>query len=170
MKNTKIDEVHYNASGERVSIPLDEQKVQSEPPRRGPGSRLIARKIEEEKEKMKDYAERLMALTSRYLAPEPTKFQAAIANAEVTTGGGSSYMRIRVRDYIKAGDTMTMTFDSATKRPIKTEVNTSLDDDPITILLAFDQIHDGPNYPGKTVVRSDAKQLEVRVFTYDYRI
>jgi len=170
LKNAKIDEVHYNASGERVSIPLDEQKAQSEPPRRGPGHRIIAKKMEEEKDKMKDYVERLMSLTRSYLASDPAELQAAIANAEVTTGGGSSVVRIRMRNYVKTGDSMTMSFDQATKRPTKTEVNTSLDEAPVTIVLAFDQIHEGPNYPGKTVVKADAKQLEVRVFTYDYRL
>ena len=170
LKNAKVDEVHYSVGGERVSIPLDEQRAQSEPPRRGPGHRLIAKKIEEEKEKMKEYVERLMSLTSRYLASDPAKLQAAVAGAEITTGGSSSLLRIRMRDYVKYGDSMTMSFDPATKRPVKTEVNTSLDDAPVTIVLAFDQIHEGPNYPGKTVVSSGAKQLEVRVLTYDYRL
>jgi hypothetical protein len=170
LKNAKVAEVHYSASGERVSIPLNEQAAQPQAPRRGPGHRLIAKKMEEEKDKMKDYIERLMSLTGRYLAADPAKLQAALGNAEVTTGGGSNQVRIRMRDYVKAGDSMTMSFDPATKRPTRTEVSTSLDDAPVTIVLAFDQIHDGPNYPGKTVVRSDAKQLEIRVFTYDYRL
>jgi hypothetical protein len=169
LKNTKVDEIHYSASGERVSISLNDQKAQSEPRRRGPGSRIIAKKIEEEQEKMKKYIERLMALTSRYLADDPAKFQAAIANAEVTTGG-SSQVRIMMRNYVKTGDMMTISFDSATHRPTKTEINTRLDDASVSIRLAFDQIRKGPSYPGRTVVRSDAKQLEVRVFTYDYRL
>ena len=37
---------------------------------------------------MKEYIERLMSLTSRYLAPEPGKLQAAFATAEVTMSGG----------------------------------------------------------------------------------
>ena len=170
LKNAKVDEVHYNPSGERVSIPLDEQKIEAESPRRGPGHRLIVKKIEEEKSKMKEYIERLMSLSSRYLASDPARLQAAMTGAEVTTGGGNSHVRIRIRDYVKSGDSMTMSFDPSTKRPIQTEVNTMLDDTPVTIVLGFDQIHDGPNYPGKTVVKADAKQLEVRVFTYDYRL
>jgi hypothetical protein len=170
LKSAKIDEIHYNATGERVSIPLVEQKSQSEPHRRGPGSRLMAKKIEERQEEVKQYIERLMALTNRYLATERTRLQAAMAGAEVTTRGGTNEMRIVMRDYVKSGDNLTMTFDSATKRPTKTEVNTTLDDAPISIGLAFDQVHNGPSYPGRTVVRSDAKQLELRVFTYDYRL
>jgi len=170
LKNTKVDEIHYDAGGERVSIPLDQRQAQSEAPRRGPGHRLIARKIEEEKEKMRDYIERLTALASRYPGPDQARLQASISKAEVTTGGGSSQVRIRMRDYVKPGDSMTMIFDPATKRPVKTEINTFLDDAPVSIVIAFDQLRDGPNYPGKIVMSSITKQLEIRVFTYEYRL
>lgn len=169
LKNAKIDEIHYNPSGERVSIPIDERKAQTEPRRRGPGSRLIARKIEEEQEKMKEYIERLMAFTSRYLASDPAKLQAAMAKADVTTVGGSGTTRITMRDFVKTGDSMTMSFDSA-KRPTKTEISTSLDDAPVSVVLTFDQVHNGPNYAQNTVVRSDAKEVEMRILTYDYRL
>ena len=170
LKNTKVDEIHYNAGGERVSIPLDQHQAQSEAPRRGPGHRLIAKKMEEEKEKMRDYIERLTALASRYPGPDQAKLQEAISKAEVTTGGGSSQVRIRMRDYLKPGDSMTMILDPATKRPVKTEINTFLDDGPVSIVIAFDQLRDGPNYPGKIVMSSITKQLEIRVFTYEYRL
>src|SRR5215467_2854032 len=140
LKNTKLDEIHSNAGGERVSIPLDQHQSQSDVPRRGPGHRLIATKIEEEKEKMRDYVERLTALASRYSGTDAVKLQEAISKAEVNTGGGSSHVRIRMRDYAKAGDSMTMSFDPATKRPVKTEVNTSLDDAPVSIVVSFDQL------------------------------
>jgi hypothetical protein len=45
-----------------------------------------------------------------------------------------------------------------------------LDGSPVAIVLAFDQIHEGPSYPVRTVVKSDEKQLEIRLLTYDYRL
>lgn len=170
LKNTKLDEIHFNVSGERVVIPLGEQKAESGSHRRGPGSRLVAKKIENKQEETKQYVERIMFLTSRYLAPELSKFQAALANADVTKSMGSSLIRIHLRDFVKDGDMMTMTFDSATNRPVKTEVETTLDGGPVSITLTFDQVHEGPNFPGRTVVRSDAEEIEVRMLTYDYRM
>ena len=93
-----------------------------------------------------------------------------MAKAEITTGGNTDQIRITIRDYIRIGDTVTMNFDSATHRPTKTRINTTFDDAAVLIALSFDQIGEGPNYPGKTVVSSDAKQLEVRLFTYDYHL
>jgi len=75
LKNAQLDEVHCSICGERVSIPLNEQSAHSEPHRRGPGARLITKKIEEQKENMQDYTERLMALTAgiSHLSPANCK-------------------------------------------------------------------------------------------------
>jgi hypothetical protein len=169
-KNARVDEVHYSVSGERVAVPIHEDKAQTNPPRRGPGHRLLERKMEEEKGKMRYYVDRLMSLTSRYFSSNPAKFQAALTKAETTTTAGSSQVRIRMRDYVRPGDTMTMSFDQQAKRPTTTEVITSLDDAPVTVTLAFDQVHGGPSYPGKMIVRCESKEIEVRVFTYDYHL
>jgi vacuolar-type H+-ATPase subunit I/STV1 len=88
LKNAKTDEIHHAATGELVAIPLDEQKADQEPRRRGPGSRIVGKKIKEEQEKMKEYIDRLMSLTSRYLAPDPEKLRSAIGDAWIAVGGG----------------------------------------------------------------------------------
>jgi len=170
LKNARVEEIHFNPSGERVSIPLKQENAEPETYHRGPGARLIAKKVAEKKEEMKEYAERLMSLASRYLAADPAKLQAALTNAEVTTGGTSNQTRITLRDFVKSGDSMVMMFDPVTHRPTKTRVFTSLDDDSVSITLAFDQIGEGPDYPGKTVVSADAKQLEIRLYTYAYHL
>jgi len=171
LKTAKLDEVHYNSNGERVVIPLHEEKAESKARPRLPGFGLVARKIENKQEETKQYVERLMFLTSRYLNSDPAKLQAAIGKADVNKSFGNSLVRIQMYDYVKAGDMMTMTLDSATNRPIKTEVETTLDGGPVSIVLTFDQIRgDGPSYPGKATVRSDAEELEVRILTYDYRL
>lgn len=36
--------------------------------------------------------------------------------------------------------------------------------------LLGDQIREGPSYPERTVIKSEEKQLELRVFTCDYRL
>ena len=93
-----------------------------------------------------------------------------MANAEITTGGGSEQVRITLHNFVKFGDRMTMSFDRATNQPTRTEVQTSMDDDPVGIVLDYDQIHEGPNCPGNLSLRADSKQLELRILTYEYRL
>jgi hypothetical protein len=61
LKNSRIDEIHYDVNGELVSIPLMEQKVESNERRvRGPMSRFIVKRVEAKQDEMKDYVERLL--------------------------------------------------------------------------------------------------------------
>jgi len=45
LKSAKTDEVFYSSNGERNAIQIDERVLQSDGPKRGPGHRLIAKKI-----------------------------------------------------------------------------------------------------------------------------
>jgi len=113
---------------------------------------------------MKEYIDRLVALTGRYLPPDPARLAIAPVNK------GTTDARILVRDYVKDGDMMTVTFDAASKRATKVEVRTALDDAPVSIVLLLDQLHDGPTYPSRMVIKAEEKNIELRVLTYDYRL
>jgi hypothetical protein len=170
LKNSKLDEVHFNSDGERIVVPLGEQKTDSGFHPRGPAHRLIAKKIENKQTETKQYIERLMFMAGRYLSPEPGKLQAAMGQADITRSAANSLVRIHLRDFVKRGDMMVITLDSANNRPVKTEIETTMDDGPVSIVLTFDQMHRSVNYPGKTVVKAEAEDLEVRLFTYDYHL
>lgn len=174
LKNVRVDEVHYSLAGERVSIPLEEQKEQPQQPPRPlrlhPAARLVSNRIERKQAEIKDYVERLLSLAGRYLSPEQAKLQAALANAQISLPAGGAEVRISLLGFIKPGDSLTMSFDSATRRPTRSEARTSLDDKPVTIAVTFDAVHSGPNYPARIVVTLDSEQLEVRMLTYDYRL
>jgi hypothetical protein len=166
MKNARIEEVYYSSRGERISIVVEERQPPADPPRRGPGHRLINRKIESEKEKVKETIDRLVTLAGRYLPPDPARLQSAKATKDANSGE----VRLVLRDYVKDGDSMILSIDPVTKQPTKTEIHTMLDDASVSIVVVSDQIHDGPNYPAKMVIKFEEKRLELRVLTYDYRL
>lgn len=59
LKSSRIDEIHYDVNGERVSIPLAQQKAEENQRRvRGPMSRFVAKRVEAKQDEMKDYVER----------------------------------------------------------------------------------------------------------------
>ena len=120
--------------------------------------------MESEKEKTKEYIDRLVTLATRYLPPDPARLAVAPINKSETD------VRIVVRGYVKDGDTMMIRFDPATKRPTKVEIQTNLEDDPISMVLLLDQLRDGTTYPSRMVVSSDEKKLQLRMFTFDYRL
>ena len=172
LKSSRIDEIHYDVNGERVSIPLAQQKVEEKQrPVRGPMSRFISKRVEAKQDEMKDYVERLLALSSRYMTADAEKMKSAMNDADLTVGGGAKgYVRIRFRDFVKNGDLVTMSFDSKSKCPVRIEVESRLDEDPVSITVMFDQVRNGPHYAGRTVVRSERQQIEVRAYGYDHRL
>jgi len=167
LKTSQIDEVHYGTNREQVRIPLAQQKAErSQRAVRGPLSRLVAKRIEAKEEDVKDYVARLIALSSRYTAHDGTRSPMKGADLTVTS---ARTLVVRVRDFAKAGDLVKLTFDDS-KRLARAEIETALDDDPVTITVLFDVLKSGVSYPMKSVVKSLAKQVEVRSYQYDFKL
>jgi hypothetical protein len=64
---------------------------------------------------------------------------------------------------------MTISLDTAAKRITQLRVKSSLDSDPVSIVVNFSRLPDGTNYPAATTVKSEAKEIELRISTSDYQ-
>lgn len=65
---------------------------------------------------------------------------------------------------------MPLTLNAGARRVTQVMVKSSLDSDPVSMLVNFSQLPDGTNYPATTSVRSEAKEIELRISTYDYQL
>jgi len=167
LKGTKLSRVHYDsATGEKVSEPLD-----APPPEQGGRRRLMGRmkekKIEEKKDEMKEYVERLMGLMSQYLPPNPDRMKAAMPNALISPPA-SGQAKLILSGYLKPGDKMTFAADPATKSLSEITIDSSLDDKPVSFQVVFSKLPDGTNYPSLTTINAPAKELRIAVATSDY--
>lgn len=166
LKKTSVSQVHYDSSGQRVAVPLESSPAAAAAqPRRGPIGRRIA---EEKKDEMKDYIERLMGLMGQYLPPTEDRIQATVSRAQFSQPSPGE-AQVKLPDYLKDNDSMTITLEAAEKRITQLEVKSSLDSDPVSIVVIFSSLPDGTNYPATTTVKSEAKQIELRISTYDYQ-
>jgi len=169
LRRTQVAQVHYDSSGEKVLVPQespDAQPAQAQA-RRRLGGRIIEKKIEEQKDEMKEYVERLVGLVGQYLPPNPERLKAAAPNAQ-TSMSESGDARIALKGYLKPGDMMTLAVDPSSKQLNQIVINSTLDEDPVSFVVNFARLKDGTNYPSLTTVQSPAKQLELRVITSDY--
>jgi hypothetical protein len=164
LKRTSVSQIHYDSSGQRVAVPLETTPAADSQPRR-----RIGRKIaEEKKDEMKDYIERLTGLMGQYLPPTKDKIQAALPGAQF--GQPEPGLAVAtLPDYLKPGDSMAITLNAAARRITQLEVKSSLDSDPVSIVVNFSQLPDGTNYPATTSVKSEAKEIELRISTDDYQ-
>jgi len=84
--------------------------------------------------------------------------------------GGAGLTRIEIRDYVTAGDLMTLKYDMANKKLRTLNVSTFLDEkDPVTLAVAFNTLPDSTNYASVSTLNAEAKKVEVKVEAFDYR-
>ena len=72
---------------------------------------------------------------------------------------------------MKAGDALSLTFDSAVKSLRQIDVATYLDspESPVTLRVGLQSLPGGPNYPGSVVLGMPARQIEVRITNSNYQ-
>ena len=174
LTTTKLDQVHYDSMGEKISIPISSTTPEEEQQRRAvlPVGRMVQRRVaekkEEMKEEMKQYIERLVGLMGQYLPPNPDRVKAAMAKADITPPSGDADAKVAMHDFLKPGDSVKLSISSATEQPSEISIHSTLDDDPVSFVVSFNKLPDGTNYPELTTINSDAKELEMRISTLDY--
>jgi hypothetical protein len=166
VKNTKIESCQYGPDGKVVKTELSEPPA-PQPKKRGLKGRVIAKKTGEMKKELEDSA----ALVQSYIPPAAEKIQAAIAASKVTITPGAGAAAVRIADYEKAGDSLTLTMDSESKSIRQIAVDTWLDkpDEKVTLAVTFQSLPDGTNYAAETVLSIPGDKIEVRIQNSNYQ-
>ena len=166
-KSTKLDQLHYDASGELVRVPLSAPPPPQEK-RRGIGGRVKAKKVEE----LKDYIQRLMQRVQRYTDFSGGDPAALMDKAMIGKGQGANegMIVVHISNFAITGDSVDISVDPATKKMRKIVIATMLDDDPINVNSIFQDLPNGPTYMANSTVDSPKKELEIRLQNFDYTL
>ncbi len=166
VKNTKIEACQYGPDGKVQKTELSEPPP---PPQKGRGLKgmIVAKKTAEMKEEMENSA----ALVHGYVPPAPDKLQAVIAAGKVTLTPSPGAATIRFADYVKSGDSLTLTLDREAKTMRKIAVDTWLDEpkNKVTLEVTFASLPDGTNYAGTTLLKIPESKIEVRIENSNYQ-
>lgn len=125
---------------------------------RGLKGKIVANKIDD----MKEYMDRVGSLVRRYLPPDPKAMQAAHQSGKAVLDKASG--ELVFHDYAKAGDLLTFTFDTATKKLRGIVVATYLDkpEEKVTVNARFSSLADGTNFLEESVLDATAKEIQVK--------
>ena len=146
------------------------QKQQISAPPQQPASRgLRGRIVEKKKDEMADYMESAAALIQQYVPPDSQRIQAAKDAGNITLKPISSGAQLEIRDYLKSGDSMTITLAGDNISQIKVATYLESPQDAITLDVAFASLDDGTNYPAKSVLTAPAKNIKVVVQNSGYQ-
>ena len=166
VKSTKIEQCRYGPDG-------NVQKTQlSEPPEQKKKRGLRGKIVENKTEEMKDYLERSVSLIERYVPPSPDKLQAVVAAGKAALSqAGPGAIQLQFRDYVKSGDALTFTLDTAGKTIRKVDVDTWLDDvkDKVSLAVDFQTLPDATNYAASKTLNVAAKEIVVKIVSSNFQ-
>jgi hypothetical protein len=164
-KSSKQSQCQYGPDGK-----VQKTELGSTPPpkqARGVKGRVIEKKTDE----MKDYMVRVASLIKRYVPPEGSQMQDSYqAGKAAIQPTGGAIVTLVFGDYAKPGDSVKLTFDTASKKIRGYEVNTYLDApaDVVTLKVVFANLPDGTNYVAQTLLDATAKQIQIRTTSTGY--
>ncbi len=177
VKKREQKECHYGPDGEVEKTPIQSGDTAQQQQQTGGGRRrgvILKREIVERKAgELKDYMEQVSALIHEYVPPDPVRIQAAAA-----AGTGSmqplpseGITTLTIKDYLKAGDSVVIGFDSNAKKISSYNVQSYLNDpkdDPVTLAVTFASLPDGTNYAQQSVLDVPGKKIQVKVTNSGY--
>ncbi len=174
-KNVKVEQVRYDIDGKRQKTEIGgSPEPQSEKPkarRRGGGGRAKAKIIEKKKKEFAEMMQALGKLVASYGQIPPDKMQAFVKNAQMSPGEGeqAGTMRIQGGDVLHPGDAMTLWINPTSQMMKRIEIETTLEEKPVTVVSEYQSLADGPTYQARSVVSYPAKEVELTVENYDYQ-
>jgi len=166
VKDTKSYQVQM-VNGKAQKTLVNDQKAQSG----GREGRAKERIIEKKTQEYEEYGQSISALAKQYTTPNPEALMAAKQAGNISLQPGSGTVSLVIKNYVKPGDSVTMTISEQTHSPVSVQVNSYLNDpkDAVTIAAQFAQLPDGTNHVASTTINGVSKQLTVNDLNSNYQ-
>ncbi|WP_035351935.1 hypothetical protein [Edaphobacter aggregans] len=167
VKDTKTYQVQV-VNGQQQKSLVNDQKAGSGGGREG---RIKEHVIEKKTEEYKEYGQSIGALAKQYTTPNPEALMQARQAGNISLQPGAGTVSLVIKNYVKQGDSMTMTISEQTHSPVSVQVNSYLNDpkDAITISAQFTQLPDGTNHVATTTINGVSKELTVNEQNSNYQ-
>jgi hypothetical protein len=167
VKDTKTYQVQM-VNGQQQKTLVNDQKASSGGGREG---RLKEHIIEQKTEEYQEYGQSIGALAKQYTTPNPDALMQAKQAGNISLQPGAGTVSLVIKNYVKQGDSMTMTISEQTHSPVSVQVNSYLSDpkDAVTISAQFAQLADGTNHVATSTINGVSKELTVNEQNSNYQ-
>lgn len=167
VKSTKDELCRYGADGKVQKTLL------STPPEKKEKRGLKGKIVEKKTNEMKDYMEQVVSLIQQYVPPPPELIKADVAggNASFSPQGPGAIL-LQFKSFVKSGDLVSITLDTAAKLIRQLKVDTYLDDaekDKVALTVDFRSLPDGTSYAASKSLDVAAKKIVVNVTAGNYQ-
>lgn len=167
-KSRKMNTCYYGVDGKLQKVPAAEPAAEES--NRRLGKRIVARK----KEEIADYMKSAAELVHAYVPPDSNRIQQSVnaGKMSLTPLDGGRRVQLVFKDYLKAGDSLSVDIEVATNRLLGMNVASYLDSDTsdaIQMNVAMGVLPDGTIYTAKSTLNAPAKDMTVVVENTGYR-
>jgi hypothetical protein len=166
VKNTKVEQCQYGPDGKV------QKKLLTPPPEKKEMRGLKKRVVEKKTGEMKDYMEDVVALIQQYIPPQSDLVKADVEGGNASfSPQGADAIQLQFKDFLKKGDVVTFTLDTAAKAIRQVKVNTYMDDEgkeKVALAVDFLTLPDGTNYAAKKNLDVTAKKIVVNITASNY--
>lgn len=167
VKSKSDDLCRYGADGKVSKTPI------GTPATKKKAGGLRGKVAENKKDELKDYIERSLTLIHRYVPPSPETMKVVFDAGNVGLGDAvPGQFALRFNNYWQAGDSLTFSFDTTTRRLRQMSIDSYLSDpkeDVVTLAVAFDTLPDGTNHVSTATLNADQKKLQVKIRNENYQ-
>jgi hypothetical protein len=165
VKKTALYQVQLGPNGKPVKVDISQSQSSSNQRRHG-----IRHRIEQS---FADYGQQIAALAASYTQPQPGRIKALYAQGDVSlrSGGAPGLDAVVIRNYVKPGDAVTLTFNRAQKSIVSIQVASYLSgpSDVVTIAAQFANLPDGTNHVSTATVNGQSKNLTIQDVNMNYQ-
>lgn len=167
---SKVSNCFYGPDGKVHKTPVGD--AQDTSARSGRGGRLMQRIKQKKTAEMKDYMQEVGGVIKLYVPPSPERMQKAFEARKVSFNKTGGRVDLVFNDYALPGDSMTIDFDSASKKIRSLSVKSYLDtpQNPVTLKVDFATLPDGTSHPSRTSLDARGQDIvEVVSVNSNYR-
>jgi hypothetical protein len=167
VKSTKLYQVVMTNGQQQKS------EISASPQAEPSGGRLKRHIVEKKTDEFTEYGQSIGALVKQYAAPNPQAIDQAKAqnNISLQPDAGNGTVSIVIKNYIKPGDSVTLTFNTQEKAIVSVNVSSYLTDpkDAVTMAITYAKLPSGVNHVSTVQVNGISKQMGVNIQNSNYQ-
>jgi hypothetical protein len=128
-------------------------------------------KIKEQVSQYGPYAQQLYELANQYTSLNSERLVQANSRGEIVFLREEDLIKLTIKNYLKPGDSLTMTIDQPTHRLLSVRAKSYVTNpqDAVTIQAEFAELPDGTNHVATAEIDNLSKHLTVRLTNWSYQ-
>lgn len=168
-KSRKQNRCYYGADGKVVKVPVESAPAAPAKEKRGVRGKVVANKKEEISDSMKE----AIGLVKSYVPPDAARIQAAKDAGKVTVNPPDAQGKVQmvIKDYLKAGDSLTVDLDGAanTLAGLTVASFTDKEKNAVGLKVSMGALADGTTYPANIALDVKSQNMNVVITNSGYK-